>query len=419
MNSTPENATDADPNAITIEEANALIASKLPILDEFESLPVNLARGRYLSEDLISPMPSPPFRASAMDGYAYRFADNGNQRQVIADSFAGHPGPNQLSQGQCVRVTTGAKVPDEADTVVQLENVSINEDQLTIQIAPTQPGHHVRDIGSDCRSGACIATAGTRITAGIMGLCAALGIQQLNVYRRIRITVVSTGDELKRSGDTLSEGQIYDANTTLLAALLTDPNFDVRLGEHMLDNPNSVNEALTSASVNADFIMTTGGVSVGTHDHLREVMESRGGVELWKVAMKPGRPLSFGLLDGKTPWFGLPGNPVSAALTTLLFVFPALRHSQQLPSAPLRTLSATSLNNLRKLPGRVEFQRGVLATDADGNLTVSTTGLQDSHVLSSLAQANCFIRLPVRSTGAITGESVTVVPYEFFGQALI
>ena len=411
-------ASDHDPNAVTIEEANARISARLTQLTGTETVNLLDARLRFLGQDLISPMPSPPFRASAMDGYAYRFSDDGNTRHIVSTSLAGHPAPNTLLPGECVRITTGAKIPDDADTVVQQENTSIDADQMCITITPPKLGHHVRDIGSDCEQGRCIATAGKRVNAGLIGLCAALGIQQIEVLRRVNISILSTGDELIRGGHPRSDGQIYDANTSLLAALFDSPNFNVVIGDHIQDDPKSVNDALSEASALSDIIITTGGVSVGEKDHLREVMEKRGGVDLWKVAMKPGRPLSFGVLDGITPWFGLPGNPVSAALTSLLFVMPALRQCQGLPQEPLRVIQAVCKDRLEKLPGRVEFQRGRLDTDQDGTMTVSTTGLQDSHVLSSLANANCLIRLPNESSGANPGDSVAVVPFEFFSETL-
>jgi len=410
-NMNPPLSLDADPNAITIEAANARIAALMPRITQSETIPLANALGRYLSSDLNSPMSSPPFRASAMDGYAFRHADDGSTRRVIGKSLAGHPGPDTLQIGECVRVMTGARVPHQADTVVQQENIDVQNDHITIGTWP-DPGHHIREVGSDCHAGVCLANAGTRINSGLIGLCSALGIETVSVLRQLHITVLSTGDELQQCGQPLRDGQIYDANAPLLQALLTDPSLIVTCRKNMLDSADSIDQALTSAAT-SDAIITSGGVSVGTHDFLREVMASRGGVDLWKVAMKPGRPLSFGLLDSKTPWFGLPGNPVSAALTTLLFVIPALRHSQGAPNNPLRVLPAICTDTLKKLAGRVEFQRGILTFEPDGQLSVSTTGLQDSHVLSSLAKSNCFIRLPVDSTGAMAGELVEVIPYEF------
>jgi len=405
------NFPDADPAAISIEAAIAHITARMPTFKQSESIPVQTSRGRILSADLISPMATPPFRASAMDGYAFRHADDGNTRRLIGESSAGHPAPDALTNGTCVRVFTGAKIPLEADTVVQQENATLEQNQLTIETMP-KVGHHIRDLGSDCAKGSCIATSGTRINAGLIGLSTALGVRDVNVYKKIRVTIISSGDEICQSDKALQDGQIYDANAPLLNAILDDPTLEVQLGTHMLDTPDSVNHALNECS-NNDVVITTGGVSVGSHDHLRAVMEVRGGVTLWKVAMKPGRPLSFGLLDGEVPWFGLPGNPVSAALTTLLFVIPALRYSQGLPNPPLRVLSAKCENCLTKIAGRVEFQRGILSTDDTGRFNVTTTGLQDSHVLTSLATANCFIRLPIESTGIKSGESVDVIPYEF------
>jgi len=355
---------DADPNALTIEAANARIAARMPSFQQSESVPIRAAHSRILSADVVSPMATPPFRASAMDGYAFRHADGGNTRQLVDESLAGHPGPNTLAKGTCVRVLTGAKVPDDADTVVQQENAELEADQLLISSMPN-PGHHVRSVGSDCIQGNTIACAGMKVNAGLLGLCSALGIRELSVYKKIRISIISSGDELCNDDEPLQDGKIYDANAPLLTSLLDDASFDLKFGGYMRDTPDSVSETLT-ANADSDVIITTGGVSVGTRDHLRAVMESRGGVALWKVAMKPGRPLSFALLDGKTPWFGLPGNPVSAALTAVLFVIPALRRSQGIKT-----------------------------------------------ILSSLANANCFIRLPIESTGIKSGEWVEVIPYEF------
>lgn len=414
--STPQS--DADPNAVSIEQANERIHERLPALSGTEKLALNQCRGRYLANPLLSPMASPPFRASAMDGYAFRAADGGNTRAVVGESFAGHPSTDTLSPGECVRITTGARVPDDADMVVQQENTSLSGSTLLIEKHPNEVGHHIRAVGSDCEQGRCIAAAGTRINAGLIGLCSALGMDALVVKRKVRITLMSTGDELRSPGESLASGQIYDSNTALLTALLDDPSLEVSVGARMQDNPTSVNNALNQAMDAADFVITTGGVSVGAKDYLREVVEARGGVALWKVAMKPGRPLSFAVIDGRTPWFGLPGNPVSAALTALLFVLPAIKHSLGLAPSPMRTLQARSLDDLKKLPGRVEFQRGYLSTSEDGEMVVSTTGLQDSHVLSSLANANCFIRLAMESSGALSGDQVTVIPYEFVQSTL-
>ncbi len=410
---------DSDPSAVTIDQANERIAQQLPSFTRTEQIPLLDSLGRILSSDVFSPMPSPPFRASAMDGFAYRFSDKGTERTVVGDSYAGHPGPDRLAAGDCVRITTGAKVPDDADTVVQQENTELHDKILRIVQPPKTPGHHVRDEGSDCQEGDLIAARGSTINASLMGLLSALGVTTVSVLQRLRITVISTGDELQQPGRALDDGQIFDANAPLVAALLNNPTISVSIANAMQDSLASVSEALKNAIQTSDIIITSGGVSVGERDHLRTVVDSMGGVALWKVAMKPGRPLSFGVLEGTTPWFGLPGNPVSAALTTLLFVLPALKRCQGLPAEPISVLKASCADQLTKLPGRVEFQRGVMTNDGQGNLSVSTTGLQDSHVLSSLAQANCFIRLPLSSNGALPGEEVDVIPYQFFSANLL
>ncbi len=414
MNLPPRADCDADINAISIDEALVRIESRLPKLDRHESIDCTKAQGRILAVGVHSPISVPPFRASAMDGYALRVAEAGNELTLIGHSFAGHPGPDSIAVGTCQRITTGARVPDEANAVVQQENVDLTGNTVVVNKAPTV-GLNIRLPGSDSQEGTPLINAGTRLGAAQLALLAAHGIHNVLVHEHINIAVFSTGDELVSAPDLLSNGQIYDANRPLLIALLDSPA--VRITDLGIcgDTESDIEELLKKAA-KADLIVSSGGVSVGDADHVRTVLERFGRVDLWKIAMKPGRPLTFGFSRPEQAYFGLPGNPVSAALTALLFVKPAIRTLLGMPAVRWPQLQVPVVSKLSKLPGRVEYQRAVLDQNESGIWQVSTTGLQDSHVLSSLNTANCLIELPIESSGAKVGDIVQVIPFAHFGE---
>ncbi len=412
MNLPPRLDCDEDPTAISIEEALLRIQNKLTAKDSVETVFSGNALGRVLATDVRSPMSVPPFRASAMDGYALRVNEATHSLRIDSKSLAGHPGVDKLPVNACQQITTGARVPDDADAVVQLENVSRDGDTITINKMP-QSGLNIRLPGSDSPSGATLMASGTLIGATQQALLAAHGINEIQIRKPLKVALFSTGDELVSPPDNLSNGQIYDANRPLLYSLLTSAAVTVIDLGIRRDSKKDIDQALLEAE-DADLIVSSGGVSVGEADYVRHALEQRGSVDLWKIAMKPGRPLTFGLSSVGQPYFGLPGNPVSAALTALLFVKPAVRYLLGLEMIESPALALPVSDPLKKLPGRVEFQRAIMTKQHDGQWQVGTTGLQDSHVLTSLHNANCLIRLPSDSAGAEIGEIVHVIPFTHF-----
>lgn len=405
---------DSDPNAISIEQALQRILQTLVPVQSMKSIACSDALSRVTAEQILSPISVPSFRASSMDGYAVRVEDCHTPLQVTGQSMAGHPGVDNIPPGTCQRITTGARVPDEANAVVQQENVTLLDDIITVNHSP-DVGLNIRNPGSDSQAGTCLLPMNCRLGAAQLALLAAHGITRITVRKRLKVAVFSTGDELVNADTARSNGQIFDANRPLLKALLDNPAIELIDLDIARDTTQSINAVLDETQ-NADVIISSGGVSVGDADHVRTVLEQRGEISLWKIAMKPGRPLTFGLIDDGTPYFGLPGNPVSAAITCLLFVKPAIACLMGVQEVLPPPMHLPLKGNLKKNPGRVEYQRGQIVSGEQGGWLVSTTGLQDSHVLSSLHQANCLIELPIDSAGAMNGDRVKVYPFSHFSQ---
>jgi molybdopterin molybdotransferase len=392
-------ADETDPNSLTVEQAlERVLAASKPVSGT-ETLALAAALDRVLAQPVTARIDVPPARNSAMDGYALRAGDGdaGNRLRLIGVSAAGHPWFGTVGPGECIRILTGALVPDGADAVVTLDR-------------PAVPGAHIRERGEDTRAGTVILDAGRRLTAADIGLLASQGIGEAVVVRRPRVVFFTTGDELVPLGQPLGPGQIHDSNRYTLAALLTRyPVEFVDLGV-IADTEEAVRSALTQAGATADLILTTGGVSVGDADYVARLLQQEGQVGFWKVAMKPGRPLAFGRF-GNALFLGLPGNPVSAMATFSLFVRPALLRLSGTAAQPPWTLQARLLEDLRKSPGRTDFQRGILE-QRDGVWVVRSTGGQGSHQLRSMSVANAYIRLPAESSGARAGDEVEVVPFQ-------
>lgn len=417
MNLPPRAECDADPNAISIEEARTRISNALPLFEKNELLNCLSAQGRVCAEDIHSPISVPPFRASAMDGYAVRCSEPASKLVITGQSFAGHPGPDSLPAGSCQRITTGARVPNEADAVVQQENTSKTDECITINKPPI-PGLNIRLPGSDSQAGALLIKKGTLLGAAQLALLAAHGLDQIQVRKQLHIALFSTGDELVEPQQVLRAGQIYDANRALLKALFACPAIRITDLGICADTEASIESTLAEAS-GADLVISSGGVSVGDADHVRDVLKRSGRVDIWKIAMKPGRPLTFGFSQADQAYFGLPGNPVSAALTGLLFVKPAIRTMLGLRPLDNPPMQLPLSGKISKLPGRVEFQRATMQKDEQGLWKVVTTGLQDSHVLTSLHKANCLVELPLESSGADSGDIVHVIPFSHFSDGVL
>lgn len=400
------------PPALALERILAAITP----LTETENIGVRKALGRVLAENIISAINVPSAANSAMDGYALVGSDlpevGTRDLKMVGTAYAGRPYTEPVDPGQCVRIMTGAVMPEGTDTVVIQESVRTQGDRITIGTG-TAPGANVRAAGEDIARGETILHRGCTLTPADLGLIASLGQEQVMVTRRPRVAFFSTGDELRSLGENLEVGQVYDSNRYTLHGMLH------RLGVEILDlgviedQLPALRRAFTKAAAKADVLITTGGVSVGEADYVKEVLEQTGSINFWKIAIKPGRPLAFGRI--KDTWFfGLPGNPVSVMVTFYQFVQPALRHLMGASNMeqPL-TLKVMCESRLKKRPGRVEYQRGILERDAQGQLVVRKTGMQGSGILSSMSQANCFIILPLESGNLEPGALVEVQP--FFG----
>lgn len=404
---------DSDPTSLPFELALGQILAAIQPIHGSETVAIKQALNRVLSKDLVAPMNVPPAANSAMDGYAISSADipaNGTrQLQLMGTSMAGKPYKGTVPAGNCIRILTGAVIPDGTDTVIMQENVSVSDEAITID-ARSVKGENVRVAGEDCKKGELLLHAGTCLYPAVLGLVASMGIASVQVSRKPRVAVFMTGNELRPPGDPLEVGQIYDSNRYTLYGMLTRLGVDIIDLGIIRDDRQAIEDAMLTAAGSADAIITSGGVSVGDADLVREIIEKLGSISFWKVAMKPGRPLAFGKV--KDAWmFGLPGNPVSTMVTFYQFVQPALKKMMgQTPSDPI-TLMVNCNSILKKRPGRLEYQRGILSRDNSGQLVVSRTGAQGSGILSSMAQANCFIVLPVENDGVMAGDQVEVLPF--------
>lgn len=409
----PSCADPVDQHALPVAVARARILERTAPLADTERLALRQCLDRVLAEPVHSTIDVPGHTNSAMDGYAIRGADlaaDGSATLTrIGQALAGHPYDGSVAAGQCIRIMTGAPMPAGTDTVVMQEHSRVDGDRISF--APGQrSGQNVRQAGEDVARGQVVLDAGRRITAADLGLLASLGCGELTVYRRPRVAFFSTGDELRSIGQPLGEGEIYDSNRYSLHGMLARLGVEIRDLGVVPDDPAALEAALTRGAADCDAVITTGGVSVGEADYLKGLLERLGEMHLWKIAMKPGRPVTFGRI-GAAAYFGLPGNPVSVMVTFYQFVQPALRHlAGERASEPLM-IQAVCDEPLRKRPGRCEFQRGILSHAEDGRLHVRRTGSQGSGVLTSMSRANCFIVLDENSGSVADGEIVQVQPF--------
>jgi len=410
---------DYDPNALPVERAREVIRSFLSPVTANERIAVRAALGRVLGEDIVSATNVPAHDNSAMDGWAVRFADldaNAPTRLAIAGSaFAGHGFAGKIGPGECVRVMTGAVMPEGADTVVIQEDVRTDGDVAIVPRGQKQ-GQHRRLAGEDLGAGRVVLKSGQPVRPAELGLIASLGVGEIAVRRRLRVAFFSTGDELASIGQPLAAGQVYDSNRYTLYGMLTRLGVEVLDMGVVRDDPASLEAALRTAAASADAVITSGGVSVGEADFTREILGKLGEVVFWKIAMRPGRPMAFGRIaqDGHAAhFFGLPGNPVAVMVTFYGFVRDALLalagRTDDFAPPLFRVPSETAL---RKKPGRTEFQRGLLTRDASGEWRVRITGQQGSGVLRSMSEANCFIVLEHERGDVRAGDLVPVQPFE-------
>lgn len=401
---------DYDPDSITPDKALENIFKLIKPVKETEDLPIRKALGRVLAKDIKSEINVPSGRNSAMDGYAIKASDLPENEikklNLIGTCLAGKPFHDTVNEGECVRIMTGAIMPEGTDTVVIQEQAIVAGDFIDIG-NDTKPGDNVREAGEDLAIGDLVLEKGMRLSPADIGLLASLGFAKVPVFKNIKVAFFSTGDELRSVGEELEDGAIYDSNRYTLYGMLARLGVEIIDMGVVKDDKELLERAFQEAAEEADVLITSGGVSVGDADYIKETLEKFGDVNFWKVAMKPGRPLTFGKLDS-TYFFGLPGNPVSVMITFYQFVQPGLKKLMgEKYTAPI-LLNVPCVSILKKRPGRVEYQRGVLEKDETGKMLVRKTGKQGSGILRSMADANCFIVLPLESEGVKEGEMVDV-----------
>lgn len=416
-----------DPNSLRADKVNAFLAELVNPVTHIETLSLFDALNRVLAEDVISPISVPPHDNSAMDGFAFDGAQLGEENSleltVVGIAFAGKAWQGSVKQGECLKIMTGAIMPDGLDTVVPQEMVTFNSEKTRVTIAPKvlQLGDNRRKAGEDLQQGSPALLKGALLAPAALGLIASLGLATVHVYRKVRIAYFSTGDEILSLGEAPREGAVYDSNRYTVFGLLTRMGCDVIDMGVVRDEPALLEAAFAQAANMADAVITSGGVSVGEADYTRAMMkklasestDDSGGVAFWRIAMRPGRPMAVGRIGAKSSiLFGLPGNPVAVMVTFLAFVRPALLRMMGSTASNLPLLKARSTEAIRKKPGRTEYQRGTVSTAPDGTLEVRTTGNQGSGVLSSMVQANGLIVLHHDQSSVAVGDEIDVMMFD-------
>ncbi|NCN70533.1 MAG: molybdopterin molybdenumtransferase MoeA [Betaproteobacteria bacterium] len=456
-----------DPQALSASLVGSFLNQLVEPVTEAEDVGIFAALGRVLALDVISPISVPPHDNSAMDGYAFDGAQLSPGAaltlNVVGTALAGKGWVGTVQAGQCVRIMTGAIMPTGLNTVVPQELASVQGEQVTIPPNILKPGDNRRFKGEDLLQGHPALQKGELLTPAALGLVASLGIKTVPVLRRLKVAYFSTGDEILSLGEPPREGAVYDSNRYTVFGLLTRLGCEVMDLGVVRDQPEALEAAFVQAALQADAIITSGGVSVGEADYTKAMMKKLGDVAFWKIAMRPGRPMAVGHISrdklasspyyssayssykdsnssteeglspgtqadaarahndapaaarrstGQAVLFGLPGNPVAVMVTFLAFVRPALLRMMGSTASAPPLLKAHSVEAIRKKPGRTEYQRGVVSTAADGTLQVKTTGNQGSGVLSSMVQANGLIVLHHAQGNVAVDEAVDVMLFD-------
>ena len=407
-----------DPQALSADMVNSFLTQLVEPVTEVEQVDIFNALGRVLAANLISPISVPPHDNSAMDGYAFDGAqltiDAPLSLKVIGTALAGKAWGGTVQPGECVKIMTGAIMPAGLDTVVPQEFTTVVGDQVTMPAKLLQAGDNRRSLGEDLMQGQPALHQGELLTPAALGLVASLGLSTVPVLRRLKVAYFSTGDEILSLGEPPREGAVFDSNRYTVFGLLTRLGCEVIDMGVVRDQPEVLEAAFVQAALQADAIITSGGVSVGEADYTKAMMKKLGDVAFWKIAMRPGRPMAVGrILDPKpTVLFGLPGNPVAVMVTFLAFVRPALLRMMGCSGSAPPLLKARSTEVIRKKPGRTEYQRGIVSTAPDGSLQVASTGNQGSGVLSSMVQANGLIVLHHAQGNVAVGDEVSVMVFD-------
>ncbi|MCU7811495.1 MAG: molybdopterin molybdenumtransferase MoeA [Candidatus Thiodiazotropha sp. (ex Notomyrtea botanica)] len=406
----------ADPEApetLTVAAARERILQSVTPIETVERLALRDGLSRILAENIVSPMDVPGHTNSAMDGFAMSGEDLPHDfvnLHIIGTAYAGASFQGTCRSGECVRIMTGAPMPEGTDTVVmQEQTMEIEEEQIRIG-SGHRIGQNVRQAGEDIALGTIVLEAGRQLIPADLGMLASLGFGEISVRRRPKVAFFSTGDELRSVGEPLKEGELYDSNRYTLFGMLQRAGTEVIDLGVVKDDPEALSQAFTEAAKVADVVLSSGGVSVGEADYTKSILQKLGEMQFWKIAMKPGRPLTFGHLQDAL-FFGLPGNPVAVMVTFYQFVQPALHTlSTGEPYLPF-TLQACSECKIRKRPGRFEFIRGRMKQTPEGTFSVLSLSQQGSGILSSMSKGDCFILLDASCDGVDIGDTVTIQPF--------
>lgn len=400
-----------------VDEARAALQLRLNPQTEVESVSCRDSIGRVLATSVSSPINVPAQTNSAMDGYAIHQdsipTGENTTLQVIGTAWAGQPYAGAVGPGEAVRIFTGAIMPPSTDTVVIQEHVIADKHSIVID-SEVVGQKNVRLAGEDIQMGEEALPAGVRIGAAEAGLIASLGINRVSVFKKLKVAIFTTGDELRSleefAGETLAPGLLFDSNRYTLLAMLQRLDVDVIDLGVVLDTAQATRDILKAASRQADVVVSSGGVSAGDADFVTKVFREIGDVAFWKIAMRPGRPLAVGEVNDAV-FFGLPGNPVAVMVTFLEFVSPAIKTLMGMRDVNPVQFPATCMSRLRKSRGRMEYQRGVLYRNDTGGLCVESTGKQGAGRLSSMCQANCLIVLKPSIDSVSPGDVVDVQPF--------
>jgi len=412
----PEPIIVSDQKNLTVTQACALIESQTKSISCINKIDIRSALGRYIAKDIHSNINVPSHTNSAMDGYAINGDDivsnSDTKLTVVCTVLAGQPYDGKIEKGQCARIMTGGMMPEGTDTIIMQEDVERTNDIISIQSCHRK-GQNVRQAGEDLAIGQVALRKGQKIMPAELGVIASLGLSEIKVHRRLRVAFFSTGDELRSIGEALGDGDIYDSNRYSLYGMLSRLDVDILDMGVIADRKEDIESAFQTAADNADVVITSGGVSVGEADFVKETLDKLGEIKFWKIAMKPGRPLAFGKIKNAF-FFGLPGNPVAVMVTFYQFVQRAILMMAGAEAKPRLQFQLPSSEAFKKTPGRTIFMRGVISNNKNGEPTVRSTGQQGSGILNSMSQANCFIILAHDDGPVHKGDIVTVEPFEGF-----
>ena len=406
-----------EPELLPVSEAIKRMAAQINPVTETITMPLRQSLGRIVAAPVVSPIDVPAYTNSAMDGFAISSDDlpsSGEKSlRLLGTAWAGKPLNVEVGTGQAVRIMTGGMMPAGTDTVVIQEHASMNGDDVLID-GSTAPGKNVRMAGEDITAGELIIETGTQVDPAHIGLMASLGIDQVTVFRQLKVAFFSTGDELRalesHAGKSLGPGELFDSNRHTLFAMLQRLGVEtIDLGV-VADTPEATREAFSTGATQADLMISSGGVSAGQADYVSSTLAELGDVTFWKLAMRPGRPLACGKV-GDAHFFGLPGNPVAVMVAFYEFVQPSIRRMQGCSQLTAPRFAARCESKLRKSPGRIEYQRGIFATGPDGHTTVRSTGKQGAGRLSSMCMANCLIVIDAEKDGVEPGDIVQIEPF--------